>query len=42
MKPLVLAGESGASRPALVIGILAVVGLALSLTGRNYTDQRAP
>ena len=38
MKPLVLAGTSGASIPALVIAILSVVGLALSLMGRGYTE----
>jgi len=39
IKPLVLAGTSGASTPALVIGILSVIGLALSLIGRRYSPE---
>lgn len=39
MKPLVLAGTSGASIPALVIAILSAAGLALSLIGRGYASQ---
>ena len=39
MKPLVLAGASGASTPALVIAILSATGLALSLIGRRYADN---
>ena len=42
VKPLVLAGTSGASTPALVIAILSVSGLVLSLIGRGYGDQAAP
>ena len=39
MKPLVLAGTSGASTPALVVAILSIAGLALSLIGRGYVEQ---
>ena len=39
MKPLVLAGTSGASIPHLVIAILSVIGLVLSLIGRGYNDR---
>lgn len=42
VKPLVLAGTSGARTPALVIAILSVGGLVLSLIGRRYADQGAP
>lgn len=42
VKPLVLAGTSGASTPALVIAILSASGLILSLIGRGYADQAAP
>ena len=38
IKPLVLAGTSGASTPALVIAMLSVSGLILSLIGRGYAD----
>jgi hypothetical protein len=39
MKPLVLAGTSGASIPHLVIAILSIIGLVLSLIGRGYNDR---
>lgn len=42
VKPLVLAGTSGASTPALVIAILSVAGLVLSLIGRGYANQVPP
>jgi len=42
MKPLVLAGTSGARTPALVIAILSVAGLALSLIGRGYANRVSP
>ncbi len=42
VKPLVLAGTSGASAPALVIAILSASGLVLSLIGRGYADQVPP
>jgi hypothetical protein len=42
VKPLVLAGTSGASTPGLVIAILSVSGLVLSLIGRGYADQLPP
>ena len=38
MKPLVIAGTSGARTPALVVAVLSVIGLVLSLTGRRYAD----
>jgi hypothetical protein len=38
MKPLVLAGTSGARTPALVIAGISAIGLVLSLIGRRYTD----
>jgi hypothetical protein len=38
MKPLALAGTSGASTMHLVIGAISVVGLVLSLLGRGYRD----
>lgn len=41
MKPLVLAGTSGARTPALVIAILSVSGLVLSVIGRGYSDRGA-
>jgi hypothetical protein len=42
MKPLVVAGTSGAKTPMLVIAILSVVGLVLSVIGPRYTrEQRA-
>ena len=41
MKPLVLAGTSGASTPALVIAILSAAGLVLSLIGRGDADRRS-
>ncbi len=40
VKPLVVAGTSGASTPILVIAILSVSGLVLSLIGRGY--DKAP
>jgi hypothetical protein len=36
LKPLVLAGTSGARAPALVIALLCAAGLVLSLMGRDY------
>ena len=36
MKPLALAGTSGATTMHLVIGVLSIVGLLLSLFGRGY------
>lgn len=42
LKPLVLAGTSGASTPTLVIAILSFSGLVLSLIGRGYADHLAP
>jgi hypothetical protein len=42
MKPLVLAGTSGASTPALTVAILSASGLVLSLIGRGYADQVPP
>jgi hypothetical protein len=39
MKPLALAGTSGARTPTLVIAILSVAGLALSLIGRRYAER---
>ena len=42
LKPLVLAGTSGARTPVLVIAILSASGLILSLIGRGYTDQEPP
>jgi len=42
VEPLVLAGRSGASTPALVIAALSVIGLVLSLTGRGYSKQPEP
>jgi hypothetical protein len=38
MKPLVLAGTSGAQTPALVVAVISVIGLVLSLIGRRYAD----
>ena len=37
VKPLALAGTSGAGTPLLVIAILSALGLLLSLTGRGYS-----
>ena len=42
MKPLVLAGTSGARTPALVIAVISVIGLVLSLTGRRYAASDGP
>jgi hypothetical protein len=42
MKPLVLAGTSGASTPTLVIALLSAIGLVLSLTGRGYATNQPP
>ncbi len=39
MKPLVLAGTSGARTPALVLTALTISGLVLSLFGRGYKNQ---
>lgn len=39
VKPLALAGTSGARTPLLVIGALSIVGLVLSLAGRGYSDE---
>ncbi len=39
MKPLVLAGTSGASTPALVLTALSISGLVLSLLGKGYKNQ---
>ncbi len=36
LKPLSLAGTSGASAPALVLLLLSIAGLALSLLGKGY------
>jgi hypothetical protein len=36
MKPLALAGTSGASTPAIVIAAASGVGLILSLVGKGY------
>jgi hypothetical protein len=42
MKPLVVAGTSGAKTPMLVIAILSVIGLVMSVIGRGYRrEQRA-
>ena len=42
MKPLALAGTSGASTMHLVIGVISVAGLLLSLLGRGYRAAPAP
>ncbi|GAB3359541.1 hypothetical protein [Lysobacter tyrosinilyticus] len=39
MKPLALAGVSGAATMHLIIGAISVVGLVLSLMGRNYRNN---
>ena len=39
MKPLVLAGTSGASTPALVLTVLSISGLVLSLRGKGYLPK---
>ena len=39
VKPLVLAGTSGARTPLLIIAILCGVGLVLSLIGRGYEER---
>jgi hypothetical protein len=41
MKPLSLAGTSGASMPLMVFAALAAVGLILSLSGRGYREDSA-
>jgi hypothetical protein len=41
MKPLSLAGTSGASTPLMVVAALAAVGLILSLSGRGYREDPA-
>ena len=38
LKPLALAGTSGASVPALVLMVLSVGGLVLSLIGKGYKE----
>ena len=38
LKPLALAGASGARTPALIIAILCALGLVLSLSGRGYRE----
>ncbi len=40
LKPLALAGVSGASTMHLVIGIVSIAGLLLSLSGKGYRDTR--
>jgi len=40
VKPLALAGTSGARMPALVLTVLSVSGLILSLWGEGYKNQR--
>ena len=35
MKPLALAGTSGASTPALVLAVVSIIGLVLSLLGKK-------
>lgn len=40
MKPLVLAGTSGASTPALVLTVLSISGLVLSLRGKGYLPKQ--
>ena len=42
MKPLVLAGTSGASTPALILTVLSISGLILSLWGKGYKNQGPP
>jgi hypothetical protein len=42
MKPLVLAGASGARTPALVMAAISVIGLVLSLVGRRYAAIEEP
>jgi hypothetical protein len=41
VKPLVLAGNSGARTPMLVIAMLCAVGLVLSLLGPGYREGRS-
>ena len=38
MKPLALAGTSGASTVHLVIAVVSLAGLVLSLSGRGYRN----
>lgn len=40
MKPLALAGTSGASTPALVLTVLSISGLVLSLLGKGYLPRQ--
>jgi hypothetical protein len=40
MKPLALAGTSGASAPALVLTVLSISGLVLSLLGKGYLPRQ--
>lgn len=40
MKPLVLAGTSGASTPALALTVLSISGLVLSLLGKGYLPRQ--
>lgn len=42
MKPLVLAGTSDASVPALIVALLSFSGLALSPLGRAYAEPMLP
>ncbi|MCH7806862.1 MAG: hypothetical protein IH995_06925 [Proteobacteria bacterium] len=42
MKPLALAGTSGASTPALAFMVLSISGLVLSLLGKGYKNQGPP
>ncbi len=42
MKPLILAGTSGAGTPALVLKALSISGLILSLWGKGYKNQDPP
>ena len=42
MKPLALAGTSGASTLHLVLTVLSISGLVLSLLGKGYKNQIAP
>ena len=42
MKPLALAGPSGARTPALVIAVISVIGLVLSVSGSGYAAIDGP
>ena len=39
MKPLAVAGMSGASTPAIVIAVAGIAGLVLSLIGKGYRNR---